>query len=57
MKRPELGTLLLSAVILLLASPSLASQCINCHTDSEKLKAITDSMPKPLVSAETAGKG
>ena len=57
MKRPELSALALSAAFLLLASPSLASQCIECHTNPEKLKTIAANLPKPVASAETAGKG
>ncbi len=34
-----------------------ASQCVTCHTDVNKLKAIAKTIPKPVASAETAGKG
>jgi hypothetical protein len=44
-------------ISLFFASPSTASQCVQCHTDALKLKTITDALPKPEVSAETAGKG
>ena len=57
MSWPERSALLLLAALLLPASPAPASQCIDCHTNLEKLKAITSSLPKPEVSAETAGKG
>ena len=57
MNWPDRGTLLLSAAFLLLASPATASQCIDCHTNPEKLKTIAASLPKPVASAETAGKG
>lgn len=50
-------SLLLVAVLLLAATSALASQCVNCHTDVEKLKAIAKTIIKPVGSAETAGKG
>ena len=56
MNWPERSVFFLSAAFLL-ASPSFASQCIDCHTNPEKLKAITANLPQPEVSAETAGKG
>jgi|GEM_PF-4421982 len=34
-----------------------ASQCVSCHTDAEQLKTITKTLPSPVASAETAGKG
>ena len=34
-----------------------ASQCVSCHTDAELLKAIIKTLPPPVTSAETAGKG
>ncbi|MBW2149148.1 MAG: hypothetical protein JRG73_03355 [Deltaproteobacteria bacterium] len=33
------------------------SGCVTCHTDAEKLKSITDKLPKKEKSAETAGSG
>lgn len=34
-----------------------ASQCVECHTNVEKLKAIAKTIVKPIGSTETAGKG
>ena len=34
-----------------------ASQCVECHTNVEKLKTIAKTIVKPVGSAETAGKG
>lgn len=49
------GLVLVLACLLPLAAN--ASQCVECHTDAEKLQAITAKLPVPVVSAETAGKG
>ena len=35
----------------------LASECVNCHTDTAKLQAIAKTMPQKTGSAETAGSG
>ena len=50
-------SLLLLVVLLLAASSVMASQCVNCHTDVDKLKAIAKTIPQKVGSAETAGKG
>lgn len=50
-------SLVLAAVLLLTATSALASQCVECHTDVEKLKSIAKTIPKPAASAETTGKG
>jgi hypothetical protein len=42
---------------IMMAIPALASQCVECHTDSERLKEIAKTLPRPEASAETAGKG
>ena len=39
------------------AIPAVASECINCHTNVEKLKNIAKTLPEPEASAESAGKG
>lgn len=56
---PKLGkvTLLLAVLMLLATSSVMASQCVSCHTDIEKLKAVAKTIPKEVGSAETAGKG
>ncbi|MDA3903136.1 MAG: hypothetical protein PF441_06780 [Desulfuromusa sp.] len=46
-----------AVIIMFLASSIYASQCVECHTDVEKLKAIAKTIPKPVASAETTGKG
>ena len=38
-------------------SLAYASQCVECHTDVTKLKAIAKTIVKPIGSTETAGKG
>lgn len=38
-------------------SLAYASQCVECHTDVAKLKAIAKTIVKPIGSTETAGKG
>lgn len=48
---------LLLAVLLLSATSALASQCVECHTDVEKLKAIAKTLPKKAASSQTKGKG
>jgi len=48
---------LLLAVLLLSATSALASQCVECHTDVEKLKVIAKTLPKKVASAATKGKG
>ena len=35
----------------------LASECVNCHTDTAKLEAIAKTLPHKEASAETAGSG
>ena len=56
MKATKIHFLLLSAVFLA-AVPALANQCVDCHTDAEKLKSIARNLPRPETSSETAGKG
>lgn len=48
---------LLTVSLLVPGGVVMASQCVVCHTDSEKLKEIAGTLPKPVVSSETAGKG
>ncbi len=55
MKYP--GTVLFLVFVLTAAVPAAASECINCHTNVEKLKAIAKNLPQPEASAESAGKG
>lgn len=43
--------------LLLFAGSVLASSCVDCHTDVEKLKVVAKTIPKKVGSAETAGKG
>ncbi len=50
-------SLLMFAVLLLATTSALASVCVDCHTDVEKLKVIAKTIVKPVGSAETAGKG
>lgn len=57
MRKQTKLSLLLVTVLLLAATSTLASQCIDCHTDVEKLKTIAKTIVKPVGSAETAGKG
>jgi len=57
MKNPKTIIFLLMVFFLAAATPAPASQCVNCHTDVEKLKAIAKTLPQPESSAETAGKG
>lgn len=45
------------AALLLTAGAALASQCVTCHVDAEKLEAITKTLPAKATSSETAGKG
>ena len=52
-----LGTVLILVFVLIAAIPAVASECINCHTNVEKLKAIAKTLPNPEASAESAGKG
>ena len=49
--------ILLLVFLVATAATALASQCINCHTDAEKLKTIAATIQRPEASAETAGKG
>lgn len=49
--------LLLIAFMLLAVGSGMASQCVSCHTDVEKLKAIAKTLPQKVGSTETAGKG
>jgi hypothetical protein len=57
MKGPKISCLLILASFLAAAIPAAASQCVECHTDVEKLKAIAQNLPQPETSSETAGKG
>jgi hypothetical protein len=57
LKVTNILTLLLFAVCLSAAAPVLANQCVDCHTDVEKLKSIAKNLPRPETSSETAGKG
>ncbi len=36
---------------------AMASECIKCHTDKDKLQSITKNLPIEEKSTETAGKG
>jgi len=36
---------------------ALASTCVDCHTDVERLKALAKTLPQQVGSTETAGKG
>ena len=45
------------AFSLVFVSLAYASQCVECHTDVTKLKAIAKTIVKPIGSTETAGKG
>ena len=49
--------LLLVVTVILSTAVAYASQCVKCHTDVEKLKAIAKTIVKPVGSTETAGKG
>ena len=44
-------------ILILFAGNAIASECIPCHTQKEKLKAITDTLPKKVKSAQTSGQG
>lgn len=57
MLKPGKISLLLTGLMLLTAGFVMASQCVSCHTDAEKLQAITKTLPKKVGSTETAGKG
>lgn len=57
MKRKSINCLATVFLLLFLSSFVNASQCVNCHTDVAKLKEIAKTIPKPIASAETAGKG
>lgn len=46
-------SLLILAALLLFASSAVASQCVECHTDVEKLKAIAKTLPQKVASAST----
>jgi hypothetical protein len=48
---------LLFTGLLMVSGSVLASSCVDCHTDVDKLKAIAKTLPKKVGSAETAGKG
>ncbi|MCK4501731.1 MAG: hypothetical protein KAU22_01765 [Desulfuromonadales bacterium] len=49
--------LAVAVMAILLTTSVYASQCVECHTDIEKLKAIAKTIVKPIGSTETAGKG
>lgn len=49
--------LAVAVIATFLATSVYASQCVKCHTDVEKLKAIAKTIVKPVGSTETAGKG
>jgi len=54
------GYLLIGLVVsclLMTTSAVLASSCVDCHTDVDKLKEISKTLPAKVGSAETAGKG
>jgi len=36
---------------------AIASECVRCHTQKEKLKAITDGLPEKIKSTENTGQG
>ena len=57
MKGSKIPCLVLLVVFLASAVPALANQCVDCHTNSEKLKSIAQNLPKPEASSETTGKG
>jgi len=45
------------AIFILSFGNTIASECERCHTQKDKLKAVTDNLPKKIVSAETSGQG
>ena len=49
--------LAITVMATLLTTSAYASQCVECHTNIEKLKAIAKTIIKPVGSTETAGKG
>lgn len=49
--------LLLTILSGLLVGAAWGSQCVDCHTNVEKLKEVAKTIPKPVASVETAGKG
>lgn len=57
MKTKMLTGLLAFSFLLFLGGLANGSQCVNCHTDSEKLKEVARSIPQKVASTETAGKG
>ena len=53
----NLFLLAIAVMATFLTTSVYASQCVECHTDIEKLKAIAKTIVKPVGSTETAGKG
>ncbi len=57
MKHLNIGIFIIFIIFMASVTRTQASQCVDCHTDAEKLKAIAKTLPQPEASAETAGKG
>ena len=51
------GFIFLAIILTLAFGDAMASECVRCHTKKEKLKTITDILPKKVKSAEISGQG
>lgn len=49
--------LLILVALLFSVTTVQASECVNCHTNAETLKAVAAKLPKKVASTETKGKG
>ena len=51
------GVIFLALIFTLSIGDAMASECVRCHTKKDKLKAITDALPKKVKSSEISGQG
>jgi len=51
------GVIILAAFMAVILGDAMASECIRCHTDKNKLKTITDGIPQKAKSDQISGKG
>ncbi len=51
------GVVVIAAIFVLSFGDITASECERCHTQKDKLKAITDTLPGKTTSTEISGQG
>ncbi len=51
------GIVFFALIFILSIGDAMASECVRCHTKKDQLKAITDTLPEKIKSAEISGQG